>query len=188
MDEKPSVMLTSTNGLHFWIDKEDLERVTAQGNWHVNKKSMYVHRCEMIGKDRNNIYLHRFLMGLNNTNDMEVDHINGCPQDNRKNNLRLCSHHENLNYSDKMKQSYLDRVKKRNHGRTTYNKSGYKGVTIRKLVNGVCYVATTRFNNKWLYIKSCKTAAEAARCYDAKVIELFGLGNCFLNFPEEHNF
>jgi hypothetical protein len=55
-------------------------------------------------------YLHRIVVGARQ--GQFVDHINGDPLDNRRSNLRLCTHAENM----------------RNRRRSTDNKSGFKGV------------------------------------------------------------
>lgn len=64
------------------------------------------------------MYMHRLIKKDELQADEEVDHINGNPLDNRKVNLRVCSHKENL----------------RNLGVQKNNTSGYPGV--HKLKSG----------------------------------------------------
>jgi len=70
----------------FLISLEDLGRVI-RNRWYV-KKNNYV----MITK-KDSISLHRFIM--NCPKGMVVDHINGNPLDNRRENLRICTMVEN---------------------------------------------------------------------------------------------
>jgi hypothetical protein len=60
------------------------------------------------------IYMHRQIM--NAPTGMEVDHINGNRADNRKSNLRLCSHQQNLQARPRFKN----------------NSSGFRGVNYEK--------------------------------------------------------
>jgi len=66
---------------------------------------------------RNHILLHRYIIGA--VDRQLVDHVNGDKLDNRKSNLRLCTHSENLS----------------NRGIQSNNTSGYKGVTWHKSRN-----------------------------------------------------
>ena len=87
--------LTTLNGVEFVIDDEDLQRISSH-RWFAYKihKTYYV-MAEAIGeRRRQRIYLHRVVM--NATKGTEVDHINGDGLNNRKQNLRICSHRENL--------------------------------------------------------------------------------------------
>lgn len=83
---------------------------------------------------------------------MEVDHINGNRLDNRRENLRICTHAKNMV----------------NRGVYKNNTSKFKGVSKHK------------GENKWRAIVAGKqigqfdTDIEAARAYNAKMIELHG--------------
>jgi hypothetical protein len=71
----------------FLIDEEDLIKIKDYGI------SIFCNGYVSIQKNKESIYLHRFLM---NPNDNEVvDHINRLRYDNRKSNLRICSFKEN---------------------------------------------------------------------------------------------
>jgi hypothetical protein len=95
-----------------------------------------------------------------------VDHINGNPLDNRKENLRIVTH----------KQNSMNQMKTRTHkGMPTSSK--YRGVSYHKGCN------------RWLsrcagrHVGYFKEENAAARAYDEKAKELFGEYAC-LNFPE----
>ena len=73
----------------FKVNNEDVCSVTSMGFWSFGsgKNGKYIrHGSE-------NVLLHRFLMNASIGN--EVDHINGDTSDNRRINLRLCTHGEN---------------------------------------------------------------------------------------------
>lgn len=65
------------------------------------------------------IYMHRLIMGSPTRKNFEIDHINGNKRDNRKENLRWCTHTINL----------AGRPRQKN------NTSGFKGVTWDKKRN-----------------------------------------------------
>ena len=98
------------------LDAEDFERVLSFGPWQYQKG--YAVNCKRIGlrvlNKRKTTPMHRFI--LNAPHDLEVDHINGDPLDNRKSNLRLCTRSQNS----------------RNTKTPKTNTSGYKGVSWNK--------------------------------------------------------
>ena len=108
--------------------------------------------------------LHRLLM--NPPKGMVIDHINHNGLDNRRENLRICTHAENMRNSRKGKD----------------NTSGYKGVCWAK--RDKKWRAQIRKDNKNIHIGYYNTLEEAARAYDAKAKELHGK-YAQLNFPEE---
>ena len=62
-------------------------------------------------------------------------------------------------------------------------KSGHKGVTFRKREQK--WVARIWNGEGSLYLGSFPAPEDAAHAYDAAAIAAWGLGNCYLNFPEE---
>lgn len=72
------------------IDIEDAHLV-AGVRWSV-LKSGYAYR--RVAK-RDNVFLHRLILGLDREDPREGDHINGDKLDNRRSNLRACTHAEN---------------------------------------------------------------------------------------------
>lgn len=91
------------------IDAEDYDKVSKH-RWNYNNGAVMAN-IDLEGK-RTTLKLHRYVLGLKK-GDPIVDHKNNNPLDNRKSNLRICTHAENL----------------RNRGKAANNKSGYKGVS-----------------------------------------------------------
>jgi len=79
----------TTDGFPFYIDKEDLFNVR-QYCWYQR------HGYILSGSGKNKLFLHRFVMGLEKVNGLYVDHMNHDPFDNRRSNLRIVTHAENM--------------------------------------------------------------------------------------------
>ena len=80
----------------FIIDDNDYEKIK-QYRW-CKDPGGYIYGYEPPVKRNGNktIMLSRLIM--NAPKGMEVDHVNGKIFDNRKQNLRICSHRENIKY------------------------------------------------------------------------------------------
>lgn len=87
---------------------------------------------------------------------MEPDHINGNALDNRDENLRPSTHHQNT----------------MNKPIQPNNTSGFKGVSYRK--DRRKWGAYIKFNGKMIHLGRFIDREDAARAYDRKAIELFG--------------
>jgi hypothetical protein len=110
-------------------------------------------------------------MILNAPPNMEVDHVNGNPLDNRKENLRVCTHEEN------------GRNRKPNKGKIFKGVREIKSVGQKK-ARHKRFLAAIYFKGKSIPIGYYATEEEAALAYDRKAKELFGeFAN--LNFPEQ---
>lgn len=88
------------------VDRQD-EHLLYEHHWSI-KGPGYLKRGMRVDGSYKSTYLHRVLMDC--PEGMEVDHCNGDPSDNRRNNLRIVTKRENCR-----------NVK-------TYNKWGVKGV------------------------------------------------------------
>ena len=123
-------------GNSFLIDLEDYE-IVSQYRWNFNTD--YWKRR----KNKNNPYrqLHRMIMKAKD--DEIVDHINRNPNDNRKENLRICNENQN----------------KRNRSLYKNNKSGFTGVYFNKNK----YLAYIRVNNKLIRLGSFVNKDDAIR-------------------------
>ncbi len=89
-EDGTSVKVTATNGEVFYIDKKD-EPLVRKYKWHIciNKKSNGYQF--VITSDR--ILLAQLLMGF--PKNVEIDHIDLDPLNNRRENLRLVTHQQN---------------------------------------------------------------------------------------------
>lgn len=113
-------------------------------------KKEYAATSMRVGRSRKMILMHRLITGMTSKN---VDHINGNGLDNRRKNLRLCEHSQNMS-----------------NMRTRKNKFGFKGV---KGKNGM-YASQIGHKGKRYGKSGFKTAEEAARHYDKMSLELHG--------------
>lgn len=142
------------------VDLDEIEKLSKY-SWYFANAPTGGYAAMDIWKDKKvvkkQLGMHRFLM--NCPKGMEVDHIDGNTLDNRKRNLRICTHAENI----------------RNVRLAKNNTSGYKGVVCyysKRL--GLRYVAQIVFENKAHYLGTYNTAVDAALAYNYKAIELFG--------------
>lgn len=101
----------------------------------------------VIKIDGSKYLAHRLAWKMHYGNDPKdyIDHINGIKNDNRIQNLRECTHAENL----------------RNRGKNKNNKSGYKGVYLI----GSKYKAQIGLIGKITYLGLYDTAEEAHKAY-----------------------
>ena len=117
---------------------------------HKNGYAIFKYNYEIIS-------VHRAMM--NCYGPVEVDHINNNKLDNRVENLRLCTRHENM----------------RNLPLSKNNTSGYKGVLVRKGKKKTAYDASITVNGKCIRLGSYDTAEDAARAYDEAAVKHHGL-------------
>lgn len=134
------------------FDEEDIV-IFNKYNWYIHNNEKYKRVIHDINKKR--LYFHREIMGVTD-NNIIVDHINGNPLDNRKENLRL---------SDKSTNG-MNRPKNKN------NSTGYKGVVwypVSKTYSAELMVKGVRYRKHGF-----KTAKEAAKKYNELAIEHHG--------------
>jgi len=96
----------------FYFDLDDYDKIKYHC-WYVENGGGRVCARNVAGGTP--LKLHRFILDLEDPK-IEVDHINHNQLDNRKSNLRVCNHSQNL----------------KNHNILCTNTSGYVGVWMRK--------------------------------------------------------
>lgn len=128
------------------IDEEDLQKF---GLMTGRLLKGYVE----LYRGHSSVALHRLILGEPSGH---VDHINGNSLDNRKSNLRVCSHTENMY----------------NRGVQSNNVLGYKGVG--KQAAGKGYTARITAGGKCKCLGTFKTAELAAEAYNEAALKLHG--------------
>ncbi|MEK6881185.1 MAG: HNH endonuclease [Nanoarchaeota archaeon] len=134
------------------IDEEDYLR--------VSKEKWYPYFNDIYGpyiKNGKGLTLGRFI--LNPPKNLDVDHINRKPLDNRKSNLRVATRSQNKANVKKYKN----------------NKSGFKGVWLKKdrIHRTKMWSASTSYKGKTVHFGNFNTPEEAAKAYDKNVKKLF---------------
>lgn len=142
------VLLDLTKGYQAKLDPEDYEQAKML-NWQcqVGKYTQYA----WSGCRPNRIGLHRFIMKP--SPDMCVDHINGDGLDNRRCNLRICTHAQNM---------INVRRKPRNLMRGVFQKTK------------TTYYSLISDNGKPKYLGSYRSELDAAIAYNMAAKELYG--------------
>ena len=100
------------------------------------------------------ISMHRLI--INAPQGYVVDHINGDKLDNRKENLRICTHSENL----------------KNQGKRKANTSGYKGVFWHTRMNK--WIAKLYSDRKCIHLGYFDCRIEAAKAYNNGALKHHG--------------
>ncbi len=149
------VEIKLNDGLTAIIDAEDYERVSKH-RWTARKGG----RCAYT-----NMMMHRLIIDA--PQGVEVDHANGDPLDNRKENLRLCTRSQNIANTRKPR-------------RKKGCQSVFKGVCRHK--KSKKWVASVQPGGK-SYRRYCDTEVEAALAYDEMARQHFG-EFARLNFPD----
>lgn len=157
--DKRFVYIKITRGLFAAVSPEDAGRVK-KIMWSASPSGKY-NFCA-----RHDTYglMHRFILG-GLAEGFEVDHINGCPLDNRRCNLRTATRKQQLRNT------------------RGYSKSEYKGVSRVPCCSGEKYSAHIFADGKQYHLGRRTSAKEAALVYDEAARRLFGLF-AFLNFPK----
>lgn len=150
-----SKQIPLTQGKFAIVDDEDYEWLSQHG-WHTTKdrKTYYAVRwsSKKGGRRNHRIWMHREIMKP--LANMQIDHVNHNGLDNRKKNLRICTH------SDNQHNRKPQPGKSSKHKGVTWHQKGWQ-------------VAITH-NGKSIYIGRFHNELEAAKAYDAKAKELFG--------------
>lgn len=140
-----------SNGMTSLVDDEDFIRCT-RFRWCVTTNKggdPYASRGQKINGVVKSISLSRFIMGVTNPK-LVVDHINHDTLDNRKENLRVCTHRQNM--QNLLPDHYTSKFP------------------------GVCWMsfnskwqATILLNGKRKYLGQFDDEREAAKAYEAAV-------------------
>ena len=148
-------------GKYTLLDDEDYEKYKSYA-WRIAGPG-YVARNEVITRkgirNQNSIILHREIMGLVKHDGLQVDHKNGNKLDNRKVNLRVCSHANNQKNMNKPKILGLT--------------SKYKGVASTRSKK-FPWRARIQLNGVQILIGTFKTEIGAATAYNLMAILCFG--------------
>lgn len=118
------------------VDNKDFKKLSSF-KWFYSEKHG---ACAGSGRK----LMHRIV--LNAPKYLEVDHLNGDKLDNRRKNIRLCTHAENM--------------RNRKVDKSTY--SGFKGVRN----NHGKWQAYINFENKFIYLGNYSDKKKAARAYN----------------------
>lgn len=118
----------------------------------VSNGLLYAVRTETIKGKTTTFLMHRVI--ANTPQGSKTDHWNGDTLDNRLENLRACTHAENM----------------RNRSIPKNNTLGYKGV-VRK---NDMYIAVITVDGRALYLGTYPTAVEAAEAYNRTAQEVHG--------------
>lgn len=153
--EGPIAYVPLTKGLEAVIDAIDAELV-GQWNWHASMSAsghVYALRNNNADGVRRTVAMHVQIMGLD-ASRREVDHRDGDGLNNRRANLRHCTHAEN------MRNRMLDRR----------NRFGAKGVWASRGK----FRASIKFEGKTIHLGTFQTQQEAAAAYLGAAKALFG--------------
>ncbi len=156
-----------TQGYEAIVDVADFEWISqhlwsAKVTRRTRDSVAHVHAVRTVetAAGRKQIYMHREIIAAAD-GDM-IDHANHNGLDNRRSNLRLCTHADN------------------NRNAFRQSRSGLRGV----MQKGPRFYASIQVNKKRLLSRRCHSAEEAARLYDQMAVEHHG-EFAVLNFPRE---
>lgn len=154
----PDLIITSKGKKYSCLfDKRDQKKISRY-NWSLHSKG---YACTTInGKS---VLMHRFILGIVDKPEIEVDHRHHRKLDNRRSKIRVCSHSENRRNSQKLKESA---------------QSQYKGVYRDQNK----WHAQIMIDNQVTNLGRFRSPITAGRIYDQAAKETFK-DFAFLNFP-----
>lgn len=142
------LIITNRKGLKFVVEYDEFDKpIIDKYRWHISSEKHPYVRHTFINKDRKHqhILLHRLLVGVK-SEGLFVDHKDGNPLNNQRNNLRICNLSEN------------------NKNRKGHGKSKYLGVC--KSTGRDKWQATIKANGKYKMLGRFNTEEDAAKIYD----------------------
>lgn len=161
-------MIIYVNGHQVLIDDEDYQKANYGRSLFVKKNKFVIISIRTGRRSGKHVFLSRRIMGVENESHLsvQVDHINGNRLDNRKANLRICTHAQN----------------QRNKIARQYDGKGhsFKGVTFLRKEGR--WRARLTVNKKSYCGGVHKTPEQAARAYDELAKKYHG-EFARLNFP-----
>jgi len=149
------------------VDQEDFYRLN-NFQWGAKGEDQLIYAMRFViepNKKGKIVSMHREMM--NAPKGLLVDHRNGDTLDNRRSNLRLATHSQNMSNRGKLKKNAT---------------SQYIGIHIEK--SSGRWVVKTSHNNKSIWIGRFDDEIDAARAYDRAAIKYHG-EFARLNFPRE---
>lgn len=144
--------ITLSSGRKCQVDDEDYDLLSLT-KWSDDSRGYAIRRAINPDGTGTTEKMHRIITSAKQGEI--VDHINGLPWDNRKENLRIVTNRQNTRNS-KLKST---------------NKSGYKGVAVYK--NGK-WSAQITVNYRKIHLGIFEDAEEAAMVYNNAATEHFG--------------
>jgi hypothetical protein len=163
-----TVSIPLTKGKVALIDAED-EALVSGRRWRVQRgitASAYEYAVSGDAGKGTLVSMHRLILGV--AESELVDHINSDGLDNRRRNLRPCSHTQNM----------------QNRKIQSNNRSGFKGVYFHRGKGAHPWYAQLTANGRRVHIGAFVSPEEAARAYDKAAIKHHG-EFARLNFPDE---
>jgi hypothetical protein len=139
------------------LDEEDIIR-TQSYTWWIDAKGYAVTHVRSDDGSRYPLFMHRLIMDA--PTGFDVDHINHCTTDNRKQNLRICTHLQNCS----------------NRKMSINNSSGIKGVGWHKRKGQ--WQARVMFNGRSVSVGYFNELIDAKRATESKRQEIFGEFSC----------
>ena len=161
---KGARLIELTFGKYAIVDAQDYDRLSKYKWFALERgRSLYAKTFLLNGKP---LHMHRLVTSA--PPHLVVDHINHNGLDNRKQNLRLCTHAQN----------------QKNTRPRSGGTSKYKGVHWEKTKKK--FRAKIMYNRKSIHLGYFDDEIAAAKAYDKKAKELFG-EYAYLNFPDKAN-
>jgi hypothetical protein len=149
-----------TQGQVAIIDDEDYERVM-QHKWCAlfNDGIWYAVRAIRVGNKKSLQQMHRFILEVQRGDRREVDHKDHNGLNNQKENLRVCTHAQNMQ-----------------NCRMFHGRSKYRGVMWYKITGR--WLSSIRIQGKSVFQGYFTTQEQAAMAYDLAALTHYGQYAC----------